>query len=161
MSTNLYKTANAQISFVCEAMLEAEKDGKTFSKIALILIQRDQCNKAIATVRYFLDLPMAKVLFHDLWMNRLSAEVKEFKKFNGQEKAVSIAPKEGGYRVAIMNKEANSQERKNLFFDMPGMGARALAITVLDHLRAWEIARAMQTTPQANPNYIDDKPPWE
>ena len=68
----LYKTANKTASFIAEAMLDfAATDGKTYNKIVLVIVKRSESNKALATVRYFLDIAPAKVLMHDLWLGAL------------------------------------------------------------------------------------------
>ena len=89
----LYKTANKQASFIAEAMLDfAATDGKTYNKVVLVLVKRDAQNKAIATVRYFLDIAPAKVLFHDLWLGALHNEHSEYKVLHGTERALKLTP---------------------------------------------------------------------
>jgi hypothetical protein len=145
MAVELYKTANAQTSLICEAMLgHLGSDGQVYNKIGLVLVLRDNTNKALKTLRYYLDIPVAKVLCHDLWEGTLRKEYKEFKKTSGnKERAFQIAPNEGnGYRVSIMN-SSESGERDRLYFQLSRWEARQLAITVLDYLRAYEIAAAI------------------
>lgn len=49
----LYKTANARTSFICEALLgHKAQDGTEYNKIPLILVLRDANNKAETTVKY-------------------------------------------------------------------------------------------------------------
>ena len=80
-NVELYKTANAQASFICEAMLGFKADeGQTYNKIVVVIVKRDSQNKAESTVCYFLDVPAAKVLCHDLWEGALHEEHDEFKK---------------------------------------------------------------------------------
>lgn len=145
MSEELYKTANAQTSLICEAMLgQIGSDGQVYNKIGLVLVLRDNTNKALKTLRYYLDIPAAKVLCHDLWEGKLGDEYKEFKKVGGnKERAFQIVPNEGsGYRVSIMN-SSDSGERDRLYFQLSCWEARQMAITVLDYLRAYEIATAI------------------
>ena len=75
----LAKFANKTVSFIIEAMLDfAATDGKTYNKIVLVLVQRNAQNKALATVRYFLDIAPAKVIFHDLWNGILNDDYSEY-----------------------------------------------------------------------------------
>ena len=68
MTNELYETANARTSFICESLLGyTAQDGKQCDKIALVLVLRDGQNKAQQTVKYFLDVPTAKVLMTDLF----------------------------------------------------------------------------------------------
>jgi hypothetical protein len=98
MSAELYKTANAQTSLISEAMLgQPGFDGQVYNKIGLVLVLRDNTNKALKTLRYYLDIPAAKVLCHDLWESKLDGEYKEFKKTGGnKERAFQISSNEGG-----------------------------------------------------------------
>ena len=142
-NVELYKTANKTASFITEAMLDfAATDGKTYNKIVLVIVKRDAQNKAIVTVRYFLDIAPAKVLMHDLWMGTLD-EHSEYKVLHGTERALTIAPLEGGasYRFSLMNK--SDGEALSLYFDLSRFQTRCLARTVLDYLQAWQIASAI------------------
>jgi hypothetical protein len=144
MTVELYKAANAQTSLICEAMLDqVGSDGQVYNKIGLVLVLRDKGNKALKTLRYYLDIPVAKVLFHDLWEGKLSEEYNEYKKTGGnKERAFQVSPNEGGgYRVAVMNNSGG--ERDRLYFQFSQREARQLAITVLDYLRAYELANAI------------------
>ena len=143
MGIELYKTANAQTSFICEAILgNADKDGRVYNKVALVLVLRDQADKAVKTLRYYLDIPSIKVFCHDFWDERLTQEVNEYKKTSKAERALKITPKNDfGYRIAIMNNIDGKKE--SLYFDLSSFQARQLAITVLDYLRAHELATAL------------------
>jgi len=56
----LFKTANAQASFICEAMLGFQaENGEIYNKVVLVIVKRDHDNKAQKTVRYFVDIPRA------------------------------------------------------------------------------------------------------
>jgi hypothetical protein len=96
MTVELYKAANAQTSLICEAMLDQlGTDGQVYNKIGLVLVLRDKSNKALKTLRYYLDIPVAKVLFHDLWEGKLGEEYKEFKKTGGnKERAFQVSTAE-------------------------------------------------------------------
>ncbi len=145
MTVELYKTANTQTSLICEAMLgHIGSDGQVYNKIGLVLVLRDSTNKALKTLRYYLDIPAAKVLCHDLWEGKLGSEYKEFKKVGGnKERAFQISPNEGGgYHVAIMN-SSDGGERDRLYFQLSQGEARQMAICVLDHLKAHELASAI------------------
>jgi hypothetical protein len=139
----LYKTANKTASFIADAMLDRKADdGKTHNKILLVIIKRDGQNKALATVRYFLDIAPAKVLFHDLWIGALHNDHNEFKLSHGTERGLRITSLDGGaYRVSLMNK--SDGEALNLYFDLSRFQVRCLSRAVLDHLQAWEIASAI------------------
>jgi hypothetical protein len=118
MSVELYKTANVQTLLICEAMLgQPGFDGQVYNKIGLVLVLRDNTNKALKTPRYYLDIPAAKVLCHDLWESKLCGEYKEFKKVGGnKERAFQISPNEGGsYRILIMN-SSDGGERERLYY---------------------------------------------
>jgi hypothetical protein len=143
-NVELYKTANAQASFICEAMLGFKADdGQTYNKIVLVIVKRDSQNKAETTVRYFLDVPAAKVLCHDLWEGALHEEHSEFKKRGNTQRALEIVPTEGNaYRFTIMNDE--SGEKQRLFFELNRFQTRCLTRTVLDYLQAWELATVIQ-----------------
>ena len=74
METNhqIYKTANAEASFICEAMLDFKADnGQIYNKICLVIIRHGQENRAEQTLRFYLDLAPAKVVCHDLWIGSL------------------------------------------------------------------------------------------
>jgi hypothetical protein len=144
MSVELYKTANAQTSLICEAMLgHVGADGQVYNKIGLVLVLRNSTNKALQTVHYYLDIPAAKVLCHDLWEGKLGEEYKEFKKSGTKERALNIVQsEEGGYRLTIMN-SVEGGERERLYFQLSKCEARQLAVTVLDHLKAHELAHAI------------------
>ena len=145
----LYKTANKQASFIAEAMLDfAATDGKTYNKVVLVLVKRDAQNKAIATVRYFLDIAPAKVLFHDLWLGALHNEHSEYKVLHGTERALKMTPLDnpGAYRVSVMNKADG--ETESLYFDLSRFQVRCLARMVLDHLNWWQIASAIYKNQQ-------------
>jgi len=89
----LYKTANKTASFIVEAMLDfAATDGKTYNKVVLVLVKRSESNKALETVRYFLDVAPAKVLFHDLWLSALHDEHSEYKVLHGTERDCDPIP---------------------------------------------------------------------
>jgi hypothetical protein len=78
--------------------------------------------------------------FHDLWESKLGGEYK--KTGGNKERAFQISPSEGGgYRVAIMNNSGSERER--LYFQLSQREVRQLAITVLDYLRAYEVANAL------------------
>ena len=144
-NVELAKFANAQASFIVEAMLDfAATDGKTYNKIVLVIVKRDAQNKALATVRYFLDVAPAKVLFHDLWLGALHNEHSEYKALHGTERGLKITPLDAGayaYRFSVMNK--SDGEAESLYFDLSKFQVRCLARTVLDYLHAWEIASAI------------------
>ena len=68
----IFKTANSQASFIVEAMLDfLGTDDKLYDKICLLIIKRDQDNKAEITLQYYLDVAPAKVLFDDLSIGAL------------------------------------------------------------------------------------------
>jgi hypothetical protein len=138
MTVELYKVANAQISLICEAMLgHIGSDGQVYNKIGLVLVLRDNRNKALKTLRYYLDIPAAKVLFYDIWESKLGGEYKEFKKTGGnKERAFQISTSEGGgYRIAIMNNSGSERER--LYFQLSQSEVRQL------ELRCWIICERM------------------
>lgn len=143
-AVELFKTANREISFIAEAWLDhVLPDGTIISKVALILVKRDGQNKAVQTVKYWLDLPTAKVIFNDLWNNALTDTWNEYKQRAGSQKAIDIEPQDEGYQLRVMNKDNGEMQR--LFFNLTTFQARALAITVIDHLRAWELAKAIRS----------------
>ena len=144
----LYKTANKQASFIAEAMLDfAATDGKTYNKVVLVLVKRDAQNKAIATVRYFLDIAPAKVLFHDLWLGALHNEHSEYKVLHGTERALKMTPLDAGaYRFSVLNR--TDGETESLYFDLSRFQVRCLARMVLDHLNWWQIASAIYKNQQ-------------
>jgi hypothetical protein len=119
-------------------------DGQIYNKIGLVLVLRDNTNKALKTLHYYLDIPAAKVLCHDLWESKLCGEYKEFKKTGeNKERAFQISSNEGGgYRISMMN-SSDGGERERLYFELNQSEARQLAITVLDYLRAYEMAKAI------------------
>ena len=141
-SLELIKFANAQTSLICEAIGYAGKDGKWHNKIGLVMVLRDAQNKAVKTLRYYVDIPSVKVLCHDLWNLRLKDEVNEYKKTEKAERALRITPKEQSYRFSVMNTVEGKKE--SLYFDLSQNQARQMAITVLDYLRAYEMAWAMR-----------------
>ena len=152
MISELYKTANAQSSFICEAILaHADQSGKVYNKIGFVLVLRDPNNKALKTLRYYLDIPAAKVLFHNMWEDKMPADYKEFKNTTKGERGLSISKAEdGGYRIFIMNSN-EGKERDKLYFIISKLQARQLAITVVDHLRAHELAAALAALLQPQP----------
>ena len=142
-NVDLYKTANKTASFITEAMLDfAATDGKTYNKVVIVIVKRDAQNKALATVRYFLDIAPAKVLMHDLWIGTLD-EHSEFKKLHGTERALKMTPLDaaGAYRFSVMNK--SDGESESLYFDLSRFQTRCLARSVLDYLHSWQIASAI------------------
>ncbi len=142
MSVELIKFANAQTSFICEAILgEADEAGRVYNKIGLVLVLRDQTNKAVKTLRYYLDIPVAKVFCHDFWTGSFAEEVNEYKRTSKAKRALRITPQDGVYRFGIMNNIDSKKEF--LYFDLSAMQARQLAITVLDYLKAHELATAI------------------
>lgn len=141
-NTELFKTANAQVSLVVEALLDGEKDGKSYSKIAFVLIKRDEGNRAIITCRYFADVPSIKVLAWDLFQGRLAEEYNEYKRYSGNERAFKITPSDKAYRISLLNKEP-SGKTQSLFFDLPRVLARQMAIEIGDFLRNRELAKAI------------------
>lgn len=143
-ATELYKTANAKTSFICESLLGYKaQDGTEYSKIAWVLVLRDASNKVEQTVKYYLDVPTAKVLMHDLFVGELCDEFKEFKKHGDKQRAVSIKPMDEGYRVSIMNSSGGNGDKQSLYFDIIAWQARELAITTLDYIRNLELARTI------------------
>lgn len=149
-NVELFKTANAQASFICEAMLGFKaENGETINKLVLVIVKRDSHDKALQTVRYYLDIPAAKVLCHDLWDGTLTEEHSEYKKLAGKERALSIKPQDGGHRFSVMNVEGETKER--LYFDLSRFQVRCFARVVLDYLHCYELAQAIQTVnPHAN-----------
>ena len=145
----LYKTANKTASFIVEAMLDRKADdGKTYNKIVIVLVKRSESNKALATVRYFLDIAPAKIIFHDLLIGALHDEHSEFKQLHGTERGLRITSLDGGaYRISVMNK--SDGESESLYFDLSRFQVRCLARTVLDHLQAWQIASAIYNARQS------------
>lgn len=141
-SNELYKTANAKTSFICESLLGyVAQDGKQYDKIALVLVLRDGQNKAQTTVRYYLDVPAAKVLMHDLFYGKLKDEFKGFKQYNDIQRALNIRLlEEKNYRVSVMNTNGDKQ---SLYFDMTIQQAREMAISVLDHVRNYELGKVL------------------
>ena len=149
----LFKTANKTASFICEALLDFKAyDGRTYNKIMLVLVKRDAQNKALETIRYFLDIAPAKVLFHDLWHDTLSDEHNEFKQRGNVTRALKITQNGDGYRISVMNAEHG--DKAWLFFDLSKFQVRCLARTVLDHLHCHELAMAIQRG-HLNPQPID------
>jgi molybdopterin synthase catalytic subunit len=136
----IYKTANAQASFICEAMLNHRTDdGKVYNKVVLVIVKRDANHKALETVKYYIDLPSAKVIFDDIWRGELAAEYKEYKQSNATERALNITSTDDEtYRVSVMNKGTQTSQR--LFFDLTRFQARCLARQVLDYLHCHELA---------------------
>jgi len=136
----LAKFANAQASFICEAMLDfAATDGKTYSKLVIVIVKRDAQNKALETVKYFMDITPAKVLFHDLWLGTLHDEHSEYKALHGTERGLKISPVDGGvYRFSVMNK--SDGESESLYFDLNRFQVRCLARSILDYLQSWQMS---------------------
>lgn len=147
-NVELFKTANAQTSLICEAMLgRSDLNGKLYNKIGLILVLRDEKNKAVKTLRYYLDVPSAKVIFHDLWVGTFPKKYSEFKKGNGMERALNINLQDNGmYQFSVLNTKKDlkkGEERQNLYFNLNTFQVRQMAITVLDHLKNYELALAL------------------
>jgi len=140
----LYKSANSQISFICESLLGyTAQDGTEYNKIALVLVLRDADNKAQQTVKYFLDVPTAKVLMTDLFHCKLQEEYSGFKKHGDKQRALTIKPNnDDGYRVSIMNNNGGA-DKQSLYFDITTWQARELAVSVLDYIRNYEQAKTM------------------
>jgi len=140
----LFKTANAQASFICEALLGfVAENGETYNKVVLVIVKRDSDHHALQTVRYYLDIPAAKVLMHDLWESALTEEHGEYKKLSGKERALSIKPLDGGgYRFSLLNVEGETKDR--LYFDLNRFQTRCLARVVVDHLHCYELAEAIR-----------------
>ena len=149
MKVEIYKAANAQTLFACEAMLgNVSSDGKKYDRVNLVIVLKDGQNKALKTMRYYLDIPAAKVLCSDLWQGKLHEEYSEFKKTDKAERALNFSPlKEGGYRVTIMNSNSDGS-RDRLYFPLSTLQARQMAISVLDYLRVQELAGALATLMQ-------------
>lgn len=83
------------------------------------------------------------MLFHDLFSGELRDEFNEFKRHGGRQRALNIKPlDEGGYRLSIMNINGDVH-KQSLYFDITTRQARELAITVLDHVRNYDQARAL------------------
>ena len=139
-NVELYKTANKTASFIAEALLDRKADdGKTYNKVVLVIVKRDESNKALATVRYFLDIAPAKVLMHDLGIGTLD-EHSEYKVLHGTERALKITHLNAeAYRVSLMNK--SDGESESLYFDLSKFQTRCLARTVLDYLQAWQMSQ--------------------
>lgn len=151
-NVELFKTANAQASFIAEALLGFKaENGETYNKLVLAIVKRDHDNKALQTVRYFVDIPSAKVICHDLWEGTLTEEKSEYKRLSGKERALSIKPLDaGGYRFSVMNVEGETKDR--LYFDLDRFKCRCLARTVLDYLHCWELAAATERSRHAHPS---------
>lgn len=149
-NVELFKTANAQASFICEAMLDFHaENGETYDKVVLVIVKRDSDHHALQTVRYYLDIPAAKVLCHDLWDGALTEEHSEFKKLSGKERALSIKPLDGGgYRFSLLNVEGETKDR--LYFDLNRFQTRCLARVVLDYLHCYELAAAIERSCNGN-----------
>lgn len=144
MNNELYKIANAQTSLIIEALLgNKDKEGRVYNKIALTMVLRDQSNKATKTLRYYLDVPVAKVLFHDIWNGDLREEYQEFKSGTTTERGLKITLLEKGYRISIINKDLTLDKKDWLYFNLSSREARQIAITILDHLNAHELALAV------------------
>lgn len=143
-NVELIKFANAQASFICEAMLGVvAEDGNVYNKVVLVLVKRNSENKAEQTLRYWIDIPIAKVLMHDLWTGGLTAKYDEFKRRGNVQRALKVSPTDdGGYQVSVMN--AENGDKQWLYFDMSRLQARALARTVLDYLSHYELASMIQ-----------------
>lgn len=143
MTDELYKTANARTSFICESLLGYRaQDGTEYNKIAFVLVLRGADNKAQQTVRYFLDVPTAKVLMTDLFHGELHNEYSGFKQHGGKQRALTIKLNDDGYRVSIMNSNGGD-EKQSLYFDISTWQAKELAITVLDHIRNYELSKIL------------------
>jgi hypothetical protein len=141
MSHELFKTANVQASFIAEALLDhVATDGTIYNKVILTIVKRTPQNKAESTMKYFVDIAPAKVVFHDLWTDALGGDHSEFKKHGNLERALNINPIADGYRFSVMNKTAGG-ESGSLYFDLTRFQARCLARSVLDHLTARELAK--------------------
>jgi len=141
----LYKTANAKTSFIAESLLgSTARDGTEYNKIVFVLILRDGDNKAQQTVKYFLDVPTIKVLTTDLFARNLQGEFSGFKQHGGTQRGMNIKPlDEGDYRLFIMNSNG-SDDKQSLYFDLTAWQVRELAITILDHVRNYELAKSIK-----------------
>ncbi len=138
-NVELAKFANKTASFFCEIF---QTESGEIAKIVRVIVKRSESNKALATVRYFLDIAPAKVLFHDLWLGALHNDHSEYKVLHGTERSLKIAPLDGGaYRFSLMNK--SDGEAESLYFDLSRFQTRCLARTVLDYLQAWQIGSAI------------------
>ena len=105
----------------------------------LVIVKSDRDNKAEKTLRYWLDVPAAKVLMHDLWDGALATAFNEFKRRGNAQRALKVEPLGGGaYKLSIMNDE--NGEKRWLFFELSRFQVRCLSRTVLDHLQACEFA---------------------
>ena len=145
MKTELFKTGTSKTIFICEALMDSPgSDDKVYNKINLIIVLRDENNKAVKTVRYFLDVPVAKVIFHDLWHLALKENYDEYKKSGGNERAVQISPTELGYRISILN-STGGDAKDRLYFDLTNFQIRQLARELLDYLRLHELAFVIST----------------
>lgn len=145
-NTELIKFANAKASLIIEEMFDFPiGDGDVVSKIVVVIVRRDAANRAEVTLRYYLDIPDIKVLMHDLKIGALHQEFDEFKKRGNVQRAVKITPQDehsGSYRLSIMNTEGVDQQW--LFFDLSRFQVRCLAVTVLDYIRNYEMARLIR-----------------
>ena len=151
----LFKIANNTVSFIAENFLGFKADdGQIFDKIALLLIKRDNANRAIQTLRYYLDIPACKVLCHDLWTGALHQEYSEFKKRGNTQRALNIDPldESGAYRIGIMNQTSQDAEQERLFFDLNRFNSRAFARTVLDFLNYEQMARQLAAAKEGGNN---------
>ena len=140
-SKEIYKTANAQTSFIITANfgLIREKGDKEIEsdKLLYTMVQRDANNKAIKTLKFWQDLPQALYLMRLIDSGALfksSKDQYEYKKTEKVNRAFKVSMKDKGeekgkaVRFVIEEISKDKKEDKSfLYFDLTPKDARMMS----------------------------------
>lgn len=137
MKIDVFSYANNTWSLFVQALLgQTDKDGKSHSKIAVALIERDKNHNRIRGFDYFFDIDIAEVIFTDLARQNVVEKYERYKKTDWGIRAIRVYPDPGSksYVFSLMN-EKKGEPQEHGYMKIPDIERRAMAISVLRTLR--------------------------
>jgi hypothetical protein len=131
MRTQLFEDANASHSLFVNAIVNegGEFKARTFTKVAIELVQRNGENQATQNVSFFLDMGDALAWFTMMSDTTWTMELTQFKEFSGKTRGIKISPT-GGKGVRVSIQETNGTEKKLIYFDLSKVKALEMALVV-------------------------------
>jgi len=161
LKQQLFKSFNrkSNVLFSVTTLLDSvAKDGKVYNKLQLDLVQLDQNSKAEKQASFFLSIPSAKVLFHDLWTETLH-EYKDAG-ISSVQRYLAVSKNDNGSISFKVDNKTNG-DYCSLFIGISPIEARKLARVILDFLQQWELAKiisgVLQQTDNSDIDRINDE----
>src|SRR3990172_3162862 len=124
----LCEAANKSHSLFINVALN-EGNGEKYTKLVISILKRDSDNKAVQTVTFFLDFPLARLWFTDLAKPQFEGEMQQFKSHHDTQRGIKVTARGTKVRLSIL--EQKDSNKKSLYLELDREEARTISLEVL------------------------------